>query len=34
MRPPSPSTLPPWMPWNYTATLARLAAEVTDPAPD
>ncbi len=23
-----------WMPWNYTATLARLAAETTDPAPD
>ena len=23
-----------WMPWNYTATLARLAAEATDPAPD
>jgi hypothetical protein len=23
-----------WMPWNYTATLARLAAEPSDPAPD
>jgi transposase len=23
-----------WMPWSYTATLARLAAEATDPAPD
>jgi transposase len=23
-----------WMPWNYTATLARLAAEAPDPAPD
>jgi hypothetical protein len=23
-----------WMPWNDTATLARLAAEATDPAPD
>jgi hypothetical protein len=22
-----------WMPWNYTATLARLAAEAADPAP-
>ena len=23
-----------WMPWNYAATLARLAAEPTDSAPD
>jgi len=23
-----------WMPWNYTATLARLAAEATDTAPE
>ncbi len=23
-----------WMPWNYTATLARLACEASDPAPD
>jgi hypothetical protein len=23
-----------WMPWNYTAALARLASEATDPAPD
>jgi transposase len=23
-----------WMPWSYTATLARLAAEAPDPAPD
>ncbi len=23
-----------WMPWNYTAALARLAPEATDPAPD
>jgi transposase len=23
-----------WMPWSYTGTLARLAAEATDPAPD
>ena len=23
-----------WMPWNYTATLAHLAAEPTDSAPD
>lgn len=25
---------PAWMPWNYTATLARLAAAAADPAPD
>jgi hypothetical protein len=25
---------PAWMPWNYTATLARLAVEPTDSAPD
>jgi len=23
-----------WMPWHCTATLARLAAETTNPAPD
>ncbi len=23
-----------WMPWNYTAALARLASHATDPAPD
>jgi hypothetical protein len=23
-----------WMPWNYTAALARRAPEATDPAPD
>jgi hypothetical protein len=23
-----------WMPWHYTATLAPLAAETTNPAPD
>jgi len=23
-----------WMPWNYTAALARLASAATDPAPD
>ena len=23
-----------WMPWNYTTTLVRLAAEPTDSAPD
>ena len=23
-----------WMPWDYTATLACLAAETTNPAPD
>ena len=23
-----------WMPWNYTATQARLAAEATDTAPE
>jgi hypothetical protein len=23
-----------WMPWSYTTTLARLAAEAPDPAPD
>jgi transposase len=23
-----------WMPWNYSAALARLASEATDPAPD
>ena len=23
-----------WMPWNYSAALARLASEASDPAPD
>jgi hypothetical protein len=25
---------PAWMPWNYTAALARLASETSDPTPD